>query len=224
MARRPRDDGKPERHAVRRRQLPGDPLVTQQVGAVGTDVDHQPVVVDRDGLQQRGSGSTIGLKLPDPFAVLAQPQLAGGAEHSLRGLAPELSLLDPKAAGERGADRSEGILASRRHVGRAAHHVAPLGRSVVHQADPEPVGVGMRPHLLDQADEHIAQPGMEGLHGVHRGAQHGQTLGDVLDVQPAAEEVLRASAGKRSWHELLQEPHVPIIQQPDVGNAVAAAS
>ena len=192
------NDRKPERSAVAGGQLPGDPFMPQQVGTVGADIDHQPVIVERHRLQQAGARRGFGSQLPDPVAVLAQAQLASGAQHSLRGFTSELPLFDAKAAGKRGTDRRKGILPSRRHVRRATYHVAPLGRSVVHQTDPEPVGVGMRPHLLDQSDEDVAQTGVEWLDGIHRRAQHGQPVSDVLDLQPAAKEVLAASAGRRS--------------------------
>jgi hypothetical protein len=154
---RRRDGRKPERDSIRGGKLPGNALVTQQVGSVRPYVYNQTVIIHRDDVQQSGTGSSIGLELPDAITILAQAQLPRRAEHTLGALTPELALLDAKAAWERGADRRKGVLATGRDVRGAADHVLPFRRPAVHDAHPQPIRIGMGPHLLHQSDEDVGQ-------------------------------------------------------------------
>ncbi len=196
--------GRRNGHPERRGQLTRDSLVPQEVGPVGTDVEHQSVIRQRHGLEQRGSGSGVGLQLPETVAILSQSELPGGAQHSLRGLPSQLSLLDPKPAGERRPDGGKRVLPSRRDVGRAADHVQPLGVTPVHHADAQPVCIRVRLHLLHLGHEHIAQVAVQRLRRIDRRAQHGEPLGEVAHLQRSAEEILQPATG--DVHPLLCSP------------------
>ena len=64
--------------------------MTEEIGAVRGDVDDQPVVGERHGLQQRRAGRRVGVELQDAVVLLAETELAGGAEHALGDFAAEL--------------------------------------------------------------------------------------------------------------------------------------
>jgi hypothetical protein len=165
--------------------------VPQEVRPVRADVNDEPVIGYRHGFEETGAGRGLDAELPDAVAVLPQPQLPGGAQHAVGCLSPELALFDLKSARKRSPHGRERILPPRLHVGCAAHDIAPLQRSVVDNADPEPVGVWVGTHLLYQADDDVTQATMEWLHAVHWRAKHGQPLGHVFDVEPAAEKVFQ---------------------------------
>ena len=123
-----------------------------------------------------------------PVVVLTEPQLAGGAEHPLGELAAELGLLDL----HRRAALPCGTLVPTRANGYFLPAVtldAPQTtwrRSAVPSltsADAEPVGVGMLAHLLHQADDEPVELAVQRLDAIHRRAQHGETLGDVLGIE-----------------------------------------
>jgi hypothetical protein len=192
---RPRDDRQPERHCQGCGQLARQPLVPEQVGPVRTDVNDEPVIGYGDGFEEASARRRFGAELPDAVSVLPQPELARGAQHAFGGLAPEFALFDAEPARKRGSDRREGILPSCFYVRGTAHDIPPFDGSIVHDADPEPIGVGVRTHFLDQSDDNVTQPGVERFDGVHRRTKHGQPLGDVFDVQLAAEEVFQPAEG-----------------------------
>ena len=96
------------------------------------------------------------------------------------------------------------------------------GDAVVHGAESEAVGVGMRAHLLHQRHDDVAQIGMQRLDRVHRRAQHRESLGDVGGIERTPEEVLEPP--DRDVHapppcsaELAQEAHVAFEEEPDIG-------
>src|SRR5207244_1882313 len=69
-----RDGRELDRPAEHRGELARDPLVAQQVGPVGGDVDRDLVVAERDRIEQAGARSGIGVELEDARLVLAQPE------------------------------------------------------------------------------------------------------------------------------------------------------
>ena len=232
--------GKAERHSVGCRQLTGDTLVPQKIGTIGADIDDQTLIVDRQRVEQPHTWRCVGVELPDAIVILAQPQLAGGAEHPLGGLAPEFALLDSNAARERGTHGSEGILLAGFDVGCAADDVAPLFCPLIHQADSQPVRVWVRPHLLDQSDEHVFQTAMNRLDRIHGRTEHRQPLGQILGLELPAKKLFQPAKRDVHWpflavdtlgsamlpisvarHELVQEAHVAVVEETDVGNAVA---
>ena len=188
-ARRAGERRKPELHAVRDRELPGNSLVAKEVGTVGRDVEDETGIRQRHGLEQRRARRGVGGKLPEALMVVAESQLARGAKHPLGDFTAQLALLDAKAAGQRGTYRREGIPPPRGDIGRAADDMAPGPRAVVHDADPEPIGIGMLHCRFDEADDDVPQLGMERLDGVSRRAEGAQPVRDFGGVERAAEEL-----------------------------------
>ncbi len=172
----------------------------QEIGTVRGHVHHQPVIGERHGFEQRRARRGLGVELEDAVVLLAQPELPGGAEHALGDFAPQLGSLDRHrlaafAVRHRRADPGERIPLPRRHVGSTADDMAALGRAVVHQADPQPVGVGMLAHLFHQADHEAGQIGVQRLDRIDRPAEHGEPVGRVLGIQRTAEEGLEPAQG-----------------------------
>ena len=99
-----------ERRAVGRRQLAGDALMAEQVGAVGAHVHDQPRVGQRHGLEQRRAGRGVGGELEDAVVLLSQAELARGAEHALAHDAADRPRLDGESlgAGHARAHRANG--------------------------------------------------------------------------------------------------------------------
>ena len=87
--------------------------MTEEIGAVRGDVYDQTVVGERHGLQQRRAGGRVGVELQDAVVLLAEAELAGGAEHALGDFAAELGALDL----HRGAALAVGTLVPTRAKG-----------------------------------------------------------------------------------------------------------
>src|ERR1043166_1976309 len=147
-----------------------------------------------------GAGGASGARRLRPAAHRAggggaEPRLAARAEHPLGHLAPELPLLDDEAARERRADRREGVLATGHDVGCTTDHLPSFRRSVIHRAEVKPVGVRMRPHLLHQRHDDVAEAGVERDDRVHRRAEQGEPVHQLTGVERAAQHLLQPAAG-----------------------------
>jgi hypothetical protein len=165
--------------------------MAEQVRTIGTNVDYQPVIRQRKGVQEPATGWCVGLQLPDTFAVLSQTELARGAEHALGELSTELPLLDPKPTRENGSDRGEGILLTRLDVCGPTHNVQPFSCSPIHQTHPQPVCVGVRAYFFDCSNKHVMQIRMERFNGIHCRSQHGESLGELFDLEGTTEKGLK---------------------------------
>ncbi len=201
-----------ERRPVRRRELARDALVTQKVGPVGGDVDDEPGVGEREHVEQRCPGRGVGGELEDAVVLLAEAELAGGAEHPLAHDAADRARLDAESLGPRhlGAEPGERIALPRRDVGRAADDGEGWAAAVVHlgEADLGGLGIGMRTDLEHPADDERRELGVQRLDGVDGGAEHRKTRGDVGRVEVAAEEVLEPAEG--DVHRIC-----PLVRRPE---------
>ncbi len=169
--------------------------MAQQIGTIGGDVDFEAMIAAADHLSERSPRQRLGLESEQAVVLGAQAEFAGGAEHSLGGLAAELAPFDHHAAGHRGAEPGERILAAGHHVWRAADHVPEGTRAVIDGGDPELVGVGVGPHIGHHRHDELLEIGAQRLHCVDRGAQHSQTLGDIGWIERLAEECLKPATG-----------------------------
>ena len=73
--------------------------MAQQVGPVGGDVHDEPGVGKREHLEQRRPGRGVGGELEDAVVLLAEAQLARGAEHPLAHDAADRARLDAESLG-----------------------------------------------------------------------------------------------------------------------------
>ena len=125
------------------REVAGDAVDAEAIGAVRRDRDVEHRVVQAHELGEGRAHRGFGVELDDPFVLVAQPHLALGAEHPAALDAPDLRLLEDHAgAGDGGAGRGEDALHAGPRVGRAAHHLDLL-RARIDHAEPELVGVRM---------------------------------------------------------------------------------
>src|SRR5205807_8702988 len=93
-----RDRGELDRPAQYSRQLTGDALVAQQVGAVGRDVDHDLMVGDGHDVREPAARRRGGVELQNTGVVFAEAQLFGRAQHAVGLDAADLAALELHAA------------------------------------------------------------------------------------------------------------------------------
>ena len=136
--------GRTRLEVARDRDLAGDPGDAQAVAAVRSDPHLDDRVVEPERLDQIRTGRRIRLKIEDSVGLSPEPHLAGGAQHPLRGLAPDPALADLRAVGKSCPDPREGRAHAGAHVGRPAHDAVHLLTAVVHGADRQLVGTGVR--------------------------------------------------------------------------------
>ena len=127
--------------------------------------------------------------------------------------------------GQRRADRREGILLPGGDVGRAAHHVARRAAAVVHRRRG---GAGRRwgagAPRAPAPTTTCARPGWSGSIASTAAPSAARRRATSCGVERAAEERLEPAAGDVHLarpRELREEAHVALVEQADVGNAVA---
>ena len=64
------------RNIERGRELPRDALVPEEVGPVGRDVDHEPVIVEGECLEEWRPRGRVGVELPESVGIRAHAKLA----------------------------------------------------------------------------------------------------------------------------------------------------
>ena len=200
-----------ERRPVRRRELARHALVTQEVGPVGGDVHHEPRVSKREHVKQRRPGRSVGGELEDAIMLLAEAELARGAEHPLAYHAADRARLDAESLGpgHLGAEPGKRVALPHRDIGRPADDGQGFAAAIVHpgEADLGGLGIGVRADLEHPGDDERRQLGVQRLDGVAhllrgqpdaaRGV-HGfeQVRDECLGrVEVAAEEVLEPAEG-----------------------------
>ena len=142
-----------QRAEARRRQIAGDAVHAQAIGAVGRHLDLDHRIVEAERLGRRRAGRGLGRQVDDAAMVVAQLQLAEGAQHAVALLAADLARLQRHVrARDVAAGRREDALHAGARVGRAAHdlHQAAAG---IDPAQPQPVGIGMLHRLDHVADD-----------------------------------------------------------------------
>ena len=189
-----------QRAETRGRQIAGDAVHAQAIGAVGRylDLDHRIVEAQRLGGRRAGRG--LGRQVDDAAVVVAQLQLAEGAQHAVALLAADLARLQRHVrAGNVAAGRREDALHAGARVGRAAHdlHQAAAG---IDSAQPEPIGIGMLHRLDDVAD--------------HEALERLARVGDALDLEPEHGEPVAQLGQCRLGVEMLPEPRQRELHRP----------
>ena len=175
-----------------RREVAGDAVDAQAIGAVGRDRDIEQRVVQAHELGEGRAHRGFGVELDDPFVLVAHAHLALGAKHPATLDAPDLRLLEDYAgAGDGGAGRREDALHAGPRVGRAAHHLDLL-RARIDHAEPELVGVRMLLRL-----DHVG-------HGEGREIVAGAA--DLLHLEPDRGELGRELVERRIRLQMRLQP------------------
>ena len=146
--------------------------MAQQVAPVRGHLHVEAMVVQIRRLRKGRARLVRALHEHDPGVVVAQPQLAFGAQHAPAFLPPDPASADLEAPREHRAHRRERVERARAHVRRAADH----GRLAVrtqHPAQDEAVGVGVGAHVEHLADHDVAEARGQVLDPLHRRTAQG---------------------------------------------------
>ncbi len=114
--------GHRERQPEVRGELAGDADDAHRVGTVRRDREVEDDVVETEHLAHVGAELGGGVEREDPGVVVAEAELAGGAQHAVGHLAADLAPLEREAA--RAASRADGANGTTMpgyDVRRAAH-------------------------------------------------------------------------------------------------------
>ena len=186
-----RDLRRPQPRARERRQLARHAQDRQAIGPVGRDLDLEHALVqaevrDEVGAERRAvHGEQAGLVL------LAQPQLALGAQHAVRLHPAELGHPDGLAARQHRARRRECRPHADLRVRRAAHDGKPRPPGA-HAYEQQPVAVALAELPLDRldlADHHAPEVGRDRCDARHLQPRVDEPVGRVLRGQPHVDEL-----------------------------------
>src|SRR5262249_30864809 len=134
----------------------------QAVGAVRRDLDLQHVIVETELLHEIGADGGVAVEQQQAgFVLLAEAELALGAQDALRFDAVDLLGADGAEARQRCARRSECGACAGTRVRRAAHDGEALRAPAAHAAEHEPMAAALAQLALDGldlADDDAAQP------------------------------------------------------------------
>ncbi len=160
-----------------RRDLPGHADVAQQIGPVRGDlhVEHR---FRRVKLADRRAGAGFGRQNQQPVGVVGDPEFLPAAKHPLALHAAQLAHLDLEIAREHRSGQRERHLVARLVVLRPADDLARLAGAIIHAADAQPVGVGVRGRFEDLRDHHLVDRRAALLHPLYLHARLGQQLAE----------------------------------------------
>ena len=185
----------PPARSVGRGELPRDAFVAEQIGPHRRHVELEAIVAQLERGEKGASRCGVGGQGQNTVVIGAQPELPGRAEHAFGYLAPDLPLLEFDPAGEGGADRCEGVFVTCLDIGSATDHVEALRPAGVHGAEPEPVGIGMRPYLFHLSDDDVLEIRVQGDHRIDRSPQQRQSLHQVADLERLPQKGFEPSPG-----------------------------
>ena len=175
-----------------RREVAGDAVDAEAIGAVRRDRDVEQRIVQSHHFSEGRAHRGVRVELDDPLVLVAQAHLALGAEHAAALDAPDLRLLEDRAgAGDGGAGRGEDAFHAGPGVGRAAHHLD-LRRARIDRTEAELVGVRVLPRF-----DHVSDG--EGRELVAGAA-------DLLHLQPDRGELRRDLVDRRVRFQVRLQP------------------
>ena len=194
LGRRERE-GKVERGS----QVAGEPGDRHGVGPVGVDLEvPEHVGDDAEGVGERGARVGRDVEDADAGVVVAQAQLAAGAEHAVGELAADLAAADLHTSRHARAHRGERHEVAHRHVERTADD---LDRTVtrVHVDQLHLVGVGVLAQGLDPPDHDAVPLGAEVGDRLDRGTEAVEGVADQDGVVGEGRELLEP--GEERLHQ-----------------------
>ena len=175
--------------------LTGQTVVAPQVGAVGHGlvVDLQNDVVKVQRIGNGGAGGYVkGTEIQNVGLLVGgeqipQPDLGGGADHTVALDAPQLGFLNfhrltlavPAA---QGAGAGHGHPHPGGEIGAAADDLPDVAATDIRPADPQLVGVGMGADLRHYAHQHMLEALGQVLGPLHLHGGHGQVIGQTGQV------------------------------------------
>ena len=114
-----------------RRDLPRHSEMAEQIGTVRRHLEHEPMIIEVERIDDRRAGREVSVQTHDPRGVATQPQLAFRTEHTLAVLAAQLDPLHHLTVRQGLADAEERIERPLHHHGSARHHLNRLTLTAV---------------------------------------------------------------------------------------------
>ena len=191
------DDGVAQFADLGGREVARDAVDAEAVRPVRRDgdLDHR-IVQPHHGREGPADRRVLG-QLHDAVMVVAEAELARGAQHAARGDAADLGRAELDAARrDHRAGRGEHHLEALPRVRSAAHHLQRRALADVHHADLELVGVRVPPGLQDVADDEGRQIARLVLDVLDLEPDARQRVGDRLEVGVAAEVLFQPGEGE----------------------------
>ena len=168
----------------------------RRVGAVRGQRDVDDGIVEPGEARVRRADRRVVGQLHDAVVVVAELELGGRAQHAVRLDAADDALGERDLlAGNIGPDRREHALHPGARVRRAADDLN-RARAGFDDADPQPVGVGMRLGLDDVADDEAGVLGARVLDALDLEADAGQRVDDLGERGLRVEMVLEPGEGE----------------------------
>ena len=150
------DPGRGDGQSVEYADFPGQAADTQRIAAVRRQVDVDDHVVQTQGHAEIGSAFKAGVEFQDSVGVGVEAEFPCAQQHPFGDDATQFGSVDHGAIGEDGAHSGKRAQQSRDDVRRPADD-GRRTRSIVHLADRQPGGVGMRFHRRDLGDDNAGK-------------------------------------------------------------------
>ncbi len=182
-----------------RREVAGDAVDAERIGAVRRDGDVDHRIVESDPRGVGCSDRRVGGKVDDPLVVVGEAQLALRQEHAVRRLAADRARLQIDAgAGDVRSGGCEDTLHAGAGIRRAADDLDRHAVAGIDEADAQPVGVRVLLRLNDAGDDERLQRLRRIVDRFDLKPEMRQRLGDLLRRRVGFEVVLQP--GEREFH------------------------
>ncbi|MNI41103.1 hypothetical protein D3C73_953470 [compost metagenome] len=171
----------------------------QAVGAVGRELEREERVVQVERFADGLAGHHVGGQFQQAGVVLRQAQLAGRAQHARRLHATHFCDADLHATRQFRAYAGQRHLQAGSRVRRAAHDLQAFAGAIVHLADTQLVGVGMRRDLDDVTHDHTGKGRRDGCGVFDFQAGHGEPVREFIGCDRRVDQ--RTQPGFRKLHD-----------------------
>ena len=171
----------PERMVRQRGDLPRQPEMTEQIGAVRRDFDIKYGVV-REKLPDWGADSRLGREDEQAGGILGNPKLFCAAKHALRFDPAQLARPDREFVRQDCARERERHLVADFVVLRSANDLPRLAAAIVHLADAQAIGAGVLCRCGDPSDDDMVEIRTASFDAFDLNARQSEQLGQLPDV------------------------------------------
>ena len=152
---------------------------------IGRELEGEHGVVQLENVADALANRRISGKLQQAAVVFAQLEFAGRAQHALALHTPQLAQLDEEGLAvftrrQFRPHQSNWHANANPCVGSTADNIEQGGLADIHQANPQPVGIGVLRRFADLTHHHLAKwrCGGHSLLDLHAG--HGQGVGELF--------------------------------------------